>query len=353
VVIILIDALDELQDAYKSVLEILSKIAPLDCDLPDNVRFLITSRPEHWANISRSKTLKLAVFKQHPLMTDSSVSEVHNFIVARMKQITRWNDWPSDNEVQRLSDKANGLFHYAATALHWIEEQIRNRGAASRKQVFEKFTQMGIGQLEDLYSLILTSFENINDPAQDAVARVKQLRGFQHVMGTILVLDEPMTIRQITALLADISEDDFDVAHFLQKFRSVLIPGTTTSFGKAIPQMHKSFRDYIMGVHAPSEFRILTGHAHFVTARSCLEFIVKAGSQSDVVVKYSVQHWYKHLQKAVEGGMTWEDEKMWNLFGQMVEEAVVGIWASTDLVDLFVNVAAAGWGLLKVRSKYQ
>ncbi|KAJ7791490.1 hypothetical protein B0H13DRAFT_1494953, partial [Mycena leptocephala] len=45
-VIILIDALDELQNAAESVLDILSPIAPRNCDLPDNVRFLITSRPE-------------------------------------------------------------------------------------------------------------------------------------------------------------------------------------------------------------------------------------------------------------------------------------------------------------------
>ncbi|KAJ6448257.1 hypothetical protein C8R45DRAFT_172235 [Mycena sanguinolenta] len=36
-VVILIDALDELLNAGKSVLKILSTIAPLDCDLPDNV----------------------------------------------------------------------------------------------------------------------------------------------------------------------------------------------------------------------------------------------------------------------------------------------------------------------------
>ncbi|KAJ7928297.1 hypothetical protein B0H13DRAFT_2548709 [Mycena leptocephala] len=347
VIFIVIDALDELQNAANSVKEILESIAPRGCYLPDNVRFLITSRPEHWADISRSKTLELTVFKQHPLMTDLSVTEVHNFIVVRMKQITRWNDWPSDNEVQKLSDKANGLFHYAATALHWIEEQIRNRGTASRKQVFEKFTQMGIGQLEDLYRLILTSFENIDGPAQDADWRASQLRGFQHVIGTILVLYKPLTIRQVIALVADIPKGEFDVRHFLQQMRSVLIPGTTTSLGKATPQMHKSFRDYIMGVHVPPEFRILVGHAHFVTARSCLEVIVKKGNKSDVVVKYSVQHWYKHLRKAVEGGMTWEDEKMWNLFGQMVEEAVVGTWAATPLVELFVDVGTAGWGLLK------
>ncbi|KAJ7755272.1 hypothetical protein B0H14DRAFT_3512390 [Mycena olivaceomarginata] len=100
---------------------------------------------------------------------------------------------------------------------------------------------------------------------------------FQHVIGTILVLDEPLTILQIIALLADVPEDEFDVTNFLQQFRSVLIPGTTTSFEEATPQMHKSFRDYIMDGPAPEEFRILTGHAHFVTARSCLEIIVRQG----------------------------------------------------------------------------
>ncbi|KAJ7856050.1 hypothetical protein B0H14DRAFT_2507794 [Mycena olivaceomarginata] len=267
-----------------------------------------------------------------------------------MKEITRWNDWPSDDEVQKLSDKASGLFHYAATALHWIEEQICNRGTASRKQVFEKFTQMGIGQLEDLYRVILTSFENIDNPAQDTNWRANQLQGFWHVIGTILVLDEPLTIHQIIALLANIPEDNFHVKNFLQRMRSVLIPGTTTSFEEATPQMHKSFRDYIMDGHAPAEFHILTGHAHFVTARSCLEVIVRAGSQSGVVVDYSVGQWYQHLRKAAEEGVTCEDKRMWNLFEQMVEEAV-HIWKENPW-RMFIGVAAAGWELLRVRTKY-
>jgi hypothetical protein len=149
---------------------------------------------------------------------------------------------------------------------------------------------MGIGQLEDLYRLILTSFENIDDPAPDTDLRVNQLHGFQHVIGTILVLEKPLTICQITALLAGIPKDDFDVKNFMQQMCSVLIPGTTTSFEGATPQIHKSFRDYITDGHAPAEFCVLTGHAHFVTARSCLEVIIKAGSQSDIVVEYSVQH---------------------------------------------------------------
>ncbi|KAJ7797473.1 hypothetical protein B0H14DRAFT_57394, partial [Mycena olivaceomarginata] len=348
IVIILIDALDELQDAAESVMEILSPIAPRDCDLPDNVRFLITSRPEHWADISGSKTLKLAVFKQCPLMTESSMSEVHNFIVARMQKITPmgWDNWPTQDQLLKLSGKANGLFHYAATALQWIGQQIHQYGKASQKRVFDQFTQMGIGQLEDLYRLILTSFEDIDNLAQDAQQHEVRLARFRHIIGTILMLEKPLTIGQIIALLADIPEDEVDVAHFLQQFRSVLIPGTTTSFEGATPQMHKSFRDYIMDGHAPEEFHILTGHAHFVTARSCLEVIVKAGSQSDVVVKYSVEHWSTHLRKAVEGSMAWEDGRMESLFEQMVEEAVVDVWKA-EAWKVFLDVAAAGWELLK------
>ncbi|KAJ7806326.1 hypothetical protein B0H14DRAFT_2381941 [Mycena olivaceomarginata] len=264
---------------------------------------------------------------------------------------TGWDNWPTQDQLWKLSGKANGLFHYAATALQWIGQQIRQYGKASQKRVFDQFTQMGIGQLEDLYRLILTSFEDIDNLAQDEQLREVRLAGFRHIIGTILILEKPFTIGQIIALLADIPEDKFDVAHFLQQFRSVLIPGTTTSFEEATPQMHKSFRDYIMDGHAPEEFHILTGHAHFVTARSCLAVIVKAGSQSDIVVKYSVQHWYKHLRKAVGGSMTWEDGRMENLFEQMVEKAVVNVWKAESW-QVFLVVAAIGWGLLGVRSKY-
>jgi len=154
VVVILIDALDELHDAARSVMEILSHIAPIKCTLPDNVRFVITSRPEHWADISTSKNLELAAFKQQSLATELSVTEVHNFIIARMREITLketdWDNWPDSDKLWRLSDKANGLFHYAVTALQWIEGQIRKYKKACRGRVFDQFDQMGIGQLDDL-----------------------------------------------------------------------------------------------------------------------------------------------------------------------------------------------------------
>ncbi|KAJ7914024.1 hypothetical protein B0H13DRAFT_1873367 [Mycena leptocephala] len=341
-VIILIDALDELQNAAESVLEILLPIAPRDCDLPDNVRFIITSRPERWADISRSESLELQVFKQHTLTTASSVNEVHNFIVARMKEITPrdWDGWPPEDQLLMLAGKADGLFHYAGTALQWIKDQIREHNESCRPWVLDRLTQMGgLDQLQDLYKLILTSFENIDRPARIEQLREDRLHGFQHVIGTILVLREPLTIGQIIALLANIQKDQFDVKHFLEQFRSVLVPGMTASFEEATPQMHKSFRDYIMNAASP-EFRILSGQAHFMTARSCLEVIVMGGSQSDIHWNYSARHWPQHLRGAVEEDSTLEDERMWELLGQMVEQAI-DAWAG-NWRNVFVNVAAAG-----------
>jgi hypothetical protein len=89
---------------------------------------------------------------------------------------------------------------------------------------------MGIGLLQDLYRCIATLWENADDASPDAVIRRDQLDGFQHVIGTIIVLEAPLGVHQITALLADIPEDKFDVTNFLQQMRSVLILGTTGVF---------------------------------------------------------------------------------------------------------------------------
>ena len=358
VVVILIDALDELKDAAKNVIEILSHIAPIDCDLPNNIRFIITSRPEHWADVSKSKKLNQAVFKQYFLATESSVTEVYNFVVARMKEITPdepdWRDWPDHEQMRRLSNQANGLFHYAATALQWIEQRIRKDKTACQKTVFEEFSEDGLGELDGLYKRILTSWEDVYEPIEDNDIRAKDRRatrlyGFQHVMGTILVLEEPLLIHQIIALLSDIPKDKFDVTNFLQQMRSVLIPGTTTSFDYATPQMHKSFRDYLMSEHVPSEFRILTGNAHFLIARSCIDVIVKAGSQGGDDTEYAVTYWHIHLDGA---GARCDDKRMWMLLGEMLNEGVVGVWTKEgEWVDTFFHVARTGWTLLKVRQK--
>ena len=189
----------------------------------------------------------------------------------------------------------------------------------------------------------------MDTPPKEKDRRATRLGGFQHVIGTILVLRKPLLIHEIIALLSDIPRDKFDVTNFLQQMHSVLIPGTTTSFDYATPQMHKSFRDYIMSKHAPPEFRILTRDAHFIIGKSCLDNIVKVGSQGGNGEEYAVNHWHTHLREA---GVRCDDERMWMLLGEMLNEGVVSVWTKNrNWMDMFVCVASTGWKLLKVRQK--
>ena len=188
----------------------------------------------------------------------------------------------------------------------------------------------------------------MDTPPKEKDRRDTRLDGFQHVMGTILVLEKPLLIREIIALLSDI-KDKFDVTNFLQHMRSILIPGSTTAFYDATPQVHKSFRDYIMSEHAPPEFRILTENAHFMIARSCIDIIVKAGSQRGNGNEYAIAYWQRHVREA---GARCDDERMWMLMGEMMNEGVVGVWKEDgNWSEMFVCVASIGWRLLKVRWK--
>jgi hypothetical protein len=59
------------------------------------------------------------------------------------------------------------------------------------------------------------------------------------------------------------------------------------------------------------------------------------------------------LEKAVEEGARCDDERMWTLLGEMVNEGVVGVWTGVGgLWNMFISVATAGWQLLKVRRKH-
>jgi Cdc6-like AAA superfamily ATPase len=55
-VIILIDALDELENAADSAMEILLSIAPKDCDLPDNVRLITWGEADAAHSITHTST---------------------------------------------------------------------------------------------------------------------------------------------------------------------------------------------------------------------------------------------------------------------------------------------------------
>ena len=340
--VIVIDALDELESPGKDdVPPILFDIAS---QLPKDVKLIITSRPEN--------STVAALEASYRLDPSDSIKEVAGFISSELKAIGEsrgWHEWPSTTQIEDLSAKADGLFHYAATAVGWIKQEVKYNGNAAKNRVFGEVPQLGVGELDELYDLILKTWlagdtgkkRSANDPM-----RATRLKYFPDIIGFIIVRQEPLSIRDITSIL-NIPEEEFDIENFFQQMRSVLIPGTDSSIGDHIPQMHKSFRDYICSRPSIKEFQIYENEAHMFSAKACLSVVVKA-QDSDPAYRYACTQWWRHLELTYKEEPR-RDSDITNLLVTLQDSSVRAAWYSKiNVLSAFVALAKVGWAGMKV-----
>ena len=107
----------------------------------------------------------------------------------------------------------------AMTAIRWITSQIRYEGSARRDKVIEEASQLGMGELDELYAFIL---DRIPPPPEDHEARERYLKGLKTVLGCLVVLQKPLGIGTIIMLLS-LSPDDFDVPHCMKRISSLIV----------------------------------------------------------------------------------------------------------------------------------
>ncbi len=345
--VIVIDALDELESpGQDDVASILSSVAS---QLPKNARLIITSRPENRivTNLKASHPITL-----HP---EESVKDVGDFICSRLKAIgeeRKWQEWPSTTQIEDLSAKAAGLFHYAATAVGWIKQRVESDGTVAKEGVFDDVHQLEDGKLNKLYDLILgtwlTGGTGEKHSADDS-RRANRLKYFRCIIGFIIVRQKPLSIRDITSILNN-PKEKFDIENFFQQMRSVLIPGTDTlNTGDDIPQMHKSFRDYICSGHSPKEFQIYEHEAHMVSAKACLSVVVKA-QDSGPAYDYACTQWFRHLELTYKEEPR-RDSDITNMLETLQDSSVRAAWYSKiNVLYAFIVLAKVGWVGMKVSS---
>ncbi len=344
--VIVIDALDELDPPGKDdVPPILFDIAS---QLPKNVKLIITSRPENStvAALKASYTVTL-----HP---NDSREEVAGFISSKLKAVGEsrgWQEWPSTTQIKDLSAKADGLFHYAATAVGWIKQRVEDNGKAAKERVFDEVSQLGVGEPEKLYDLILKTWltgDTGKEHSADDPTRATRLKYFPRIIGSIVVRLEPVSIRDITSIL-NIPEEEFDIENFFQQMRSVLIPGTDSFTEDDIPQMHKSFRDYICSGHSPKEFQIYEHEAHMVSAKACLSVVVIT-QDSGPAYDYACTQWFRHLELTYKEEPR-RDSDITNMLETLQDSSVRAAWYSKiNVLYAFIVLAKVGWVGMKVSS---
>ena len=263
-VVVVIDGVDELVKAELSVpsnvTSILSQVTSVLCsimlDLPTNVKILIFSRPEQTITDEIPPHIKRLV-----LATEDSIDDVDQLVRATLRKLAKvhnWSDWPSEDQVSLLCRNAAGHLGWAATALRWIVSQIEWEGSARRDEVIEEVSQLGTGEIDELYAFILRRILPPKDPARE-----RYLKGLKTVLGCLVVLQTPLDIGSISKLL---SLDDFDVPHCMKRISSLITDGGGLLTERTVAKVHKSFVDYLVSSRPDPDLHIdPTEHHHSLT----------------------------------------------------------------------------------------
>jgi len=236
--VIVIDALDECEDE-ESASAILSVLGRLVSEIP-KVKFFLTGRPE--PRISEGFRLPLLakmtdVFILHevePCQIDSDIRQFFENSFSELAARRRGLDnWPTEEQLDRLCGRAAGLFVYAAATVKFID----NNKWGPKKQLNILLRSQKIGDyegktLDSLYTSILREAFGDDKPEYDAKTR--------SVLGAVVLATNPLSPSTIAALLGFDTED---VPPILSSVNSLLIHQEDA--GHPVRPFHKSFPDFV------------------------------------------------------------------------------------------------------------
>jgi hypothetical protein len=315
-VVVIIDGLDETDP--KQVRNTAEVFRALFQDIPQGAKVMITSRTDECIRHTFSSNSGLGVLAGIHLDTaeDSSIRDVAFFLEQRLESISNchgimsWKtQWFREERFQDLCNHAAGLFIWAVTVLNFIEDQIENWGPTCLDYILPELIHRDLDGINDLYSTILRlTHRGIADEALEAV--------FRHVVGAIIVLQEPLSVGNLKDLLQlDVRHEPNSVArpvdlkHFVSRLRTVLVPGREVVTDATIPRVHNSFREFITA-YAEERFRVKVDASHREIGEKCLHRLSSFSRQTldthpdkavplqyfPVDLRYACLFWAIHLR---------------------------------------------------------
>ncbi|KAK3902612.1 hypothetical protein C8A05DRAFT_15350, partial [Staphylotrichum tortipilum] len=276
-VVLVIDALDECErdNDIRVIIYLLSQAKALSSV---SLKSFLTSRPELPVRLGFSdiegKYQDLVLHEIPKPIIEHDIATFLDFELARIRH--DYNavspadrqlppEWPGCHVVQALVDMAVPLFIFAATMCRFIRES----GYDPRQQLTHvlqyqsRTDQSEIDRLDATYRPVLDRLLVGSEAAKrSAIAR------FRAVVGSIVLLAEPLSIRSLARLL-DVPEDN--VFHQLQPLHSVLSVPTSTK--SPVRTFHLSFRDFLVDRQENYPFCIDERQTHERLAIRCLELL--------------------------------------------------------------------------------
>jgi hypothetical protein len=274
--VIVVDALDECKDE-ESTSAILSVLGRLMTEAP-MAKFFLTGRPERRIQTGfRLPLLKEAtdVFVLHDVKPRLISNDIRLFFRHSFSAMTEHRSgldgWPTDGEIERLCERAAGLFVYAMATVKFVDKEgtnpkrqldllLQSPGSSVReaKTKFNSNTTLDL-----LYTSILQgAFGDENDPDNDPMVR--------SVVGAMLLAANPLSPSTIATLLA---LDVGDVFPRLLSVQSLLTLQEDTNH--PVRPFHKSFPDFITDPDrcTNQRFYISPSHHHSQLLINCLDLM--------------------------------------------------------------------------------
>ncbi|KAK2731432.1 hypothetical protein FQN55_004690 [Onygenales sp. PD_40] len=326
--VIVIDALDECE-RKADVKTILYHLARTKEIKSVNLRIFATSRPELPIQLGfknmpgdahRDLLLHelpvpiiehdISVYLKHEL---SKIKDEHN-TSADSPDLFLPVDWPGQPNLDILVKMAVPLFIFAATVCRFIGEPRFN----PQKRLEDVLKYHSVGEASKFDITYLPVLDQLIFEL-DKLDRDAILAEFEEVVGTIIVLNESLSVRSLANILR---LSDAEVVRRLKLLHSVLsVPRDPES---PIRLLHLSFRDYLLDPKkSEKRFFLDETKQHRRIALKCLEMLSKSGVlKTDICgvkepgtlrteipsqkiqaclppeVRYACYHWVHHFQKS-------------------------------------------------------
>jgi WD40 repeat protein len=301
-VVVIIDGLDETDPTHlSSTVGILSRAL---VGLPKNAKVFVSSRTDDEIRKALSATFHKKIYLD--TAAESSIGDVSTYLRKKIATIAQRHNldslqWPGEERMGILCDRASGLFIWAATAVKFIQIQLDFYGKERLISVFDQLNIEGMEDINVLYSKVLDlTYGGETDPWR-----------FRRIVGCIVVLREALCLADITPLL-DLREtttsDPVDMEHHVTRLRTVLVAGIERISGRTVPRLHSSFSEFITSVRAEPHFHITLDMSRGEVTMQCLRQLVSyvndttANHSMTGAFRYACEFWTSHPPSGMSTG---------------------------------------------------
>ena len=319
--VIIIDALDECEDdePASAILSVLGQFV----DQIPRVKFFVTGRPEPRIRYGFQLPLLAKatdVFILHEVELAQVKNDIRLFYKHSCSEIMSnrhlLDDWPTEEQLDLLCERAAGLFIYAMATVKFIDQkskdpkdqldrliQSQDSGSEGKAKLKANAT------LDSLYMSILHEAFGDDDPEDDPKVR--------SVLGAVVLAANPLSPSTIAVLLGFSARSVFPL---LSSVHSLLI--LSEEIDQPVRPFHKSFPDFIVDPARCTDprFCIYPPDQHMGLLVGCLKLMnlklmqnmcklpdgvtnaevkdlkQRAEQYIDQPLEYACRSWHKHIK---------------------------------------------------------